>query len=103
MLYPVTITETLARDVFIEADSPADAEAKAEDLYNDCKIVLDMNDIADDCEIKFNSDAMEWASPYDVDAYVYNGGERLKARAEDGKVLFIDQYGNKFELKPYKD
>lgn len=103
MLYPVTVTETLTRDVFIEADSPADAEVKAEELYNNCEIVLDMNDIDDDREIKFNSDIMEWASPYDSDAYVYKGDKRLKPFTENGKVLFMDRDGNKFELKPYKE
>lgn len=44
MKYPVKITETLQRTIEVEADSRADAEEKAEELWNKVEIVLDSND-----------------------------------------------------------
>ena len=44
MKYPVEITETLQRTIEVEADSRADAEEKAEELWDKEEIVLDSND-----------------------------------------------------------
>ncbi len=41
MKYLVTITETLARDIIINAESKEDAERQVEKLYREEKIVLD--------------------------------------------------------------
>ena len=44
MKYTVRITEELVRDVEIEADSPEEAEYKAEDMYHDQEIILTSDD-----------------------------------------------------------
>lgn len=44
MKYVVKIEERLSRMVTIEAQSEKEAEAKAEQLYNAAKIVLDIDD-----------------------------------------------------------
>lgn len=45
--YAVRITETLEREVEIEADNDLDALFKVRELYDDEKIVLDADDITD--------------------------------------------------------
>ena len=40
----VKITETLSRTIIIDADSPREAEEKAEQIYNNENIVLDYRD-----------------------------------------------------------
>ena len=44
MNYIITITETLTRDIIINAESNEDAEKQVELLYREGKIVLDYND-----------------------------------------------------------
>lgn len=44
MKYLVNIEEILSRDVIIDAESETDAVDKVEELYYNCKIVLDYND-----------------------------------------------------------
>lgn len=44
MKYLVNIEEILSRDIIIEAENEADAVDKVEDLYSNCKIVLDYSD-----------------------------------------------------------
>ena len=43
-IYRIEITETLQRVVEVEADSPTQAELKAESKYLDGDFVLDYND-----------------------------------------------------------
>ena len=45
--YVVCVTETLEREVEIEADNDLDALFKVRELYDDEKIVLDADDITD--------------------------------------------------------
>ena len=47
MIYEVYITETLCRTEQIEADSKAEAIAKARDAYDKEEIVLDYHDFID--------------------------------------------------------
>jgi site-specific DNA-methyltransferase (adenine-specific) len=47
MKYKVTIQETLARSVLVEADSQGDAELAARRMYRDSKIILDSGDYLD--------------------------------------------------------
>ena len=51
MLYDVRITEILSRIVPIEANDPNEAEAIAEQMYNDEEIVLDYSDMNGNVEI----------------------------------------------------
>lgn len=44
MKFLVNIEETLTRNVIVEAENQEDAEDKVEQLYRDCKIVLDYSD-----------------------------------------------------------
>ncbi|MBR5651819.1 MAG: DpnD/PcfM family protein [Bacteroidales bacterium] len=52
MKYLVNIEEVLSRDVVIEAENENDAEDKVEQLYHECKIVLDYNDFIGEPTIK---------------------------------------------------
>ena len=52
MKYLVNVEEILTRDVVIEAEDEADAEDKVEQLYNECKIVLDYHDFVGEPTIK---------------------------------------------------
>lgn len=45
--YVVCVTETLEREVEIEADNDLDALFKVRELYNDEKIVLDADNLTD--------------------------------------------------------
>lgn len=47
MKYTVTIRETLARQVQVEASTPAEAEQVAGQLYRESRIVLDADDYVD--------------------------------------------------------
>ena len=47
MRYNVTIQETLARTVQVEANSQLDAEFAVRSLYQDCSVVLDFRDLID--------------------------------------------------------
>lgn len=52
MKYLVNIEEVLSRDVVIEAENENDAEDKVEQLYHECKIVLDYHDFIGEPTIK---------------------------------------------------
>lgn len=52
MKYLVNIEEILSRDIIIEAENEADAVDKIEDLYSNCKIVLDYSDFIGEPTIK---------------------------------------------------
>ena len=45
--YVVCVTETLEREVEVEADNDLDALFKVRELYDDEKIVLDADDLTD--------------------------------------------------------
>ena len=49
--YKIEITETLQRQIEIEANSPVDASIKAQEQWNEDQIVLDSEDFVD-VEIK---------------------------------------------------
>lgn len=45
--YCVTVTETLSRDIFIEAENEDEALKKAEDMWAEGEVVLDSDDFGD--------------------------------------------------------
>lgn len=45
MLYPVTVTETLSRTVWVDAETPSQAEDVVCGLYDHCEIILDDSDL----------------------------------------------------------
>lgn len=45
--YAVTITETLTRTLWIDAETAEDAEDQAKDLYENEEVVLDADDHSD--------------------------------------------------------
>ena len=45
--YKVTYTETLKKEVFIEAETQGEAESKAWDAYNKSQIVLSADDFVE--------------------------------------------------------
>lgn len=45
--YAVTITETLTRTLWIDAETAEDAEDQAKDLYENKEVVLDADDHSD--------------------------------------------------------
>ena len=49
--YKIEITETLQRQIEIEANSPVDASIKAQEQWNEDQIILDSEDFVD-VEIK---------------------------------------------------
>ena len=49
--YCVTITETLSRDIFIEAENEDEAYEKADTMYSEGEVVLDSDDF---CDVDFN-------------------------------------------------
>ena len=51
--YKIEITETLQRQIEIEANSPVDASIKAQEQWNEDQIVLDSEDFVD-VEIKLS-------------------------------------------------
>ena len=53
--YKIEITETLQRQIEIEANSPVDASIKAQEQWNEDQIVLDSEDFVD-VEIKVIKD-----------------------------------------------
>ena len=56
MKYLVNIEEILSRDVIIEAENGTDAVDKVEELYYNCKIVLDYSDFIGEPTIKCKRD-----------------------------------------------
>ena len=52
MKYLVNVEEVLTRDIVIEAKDENDAKDKVEQLYRDCKIVLDYHDFIGEPTIK---------------------------------------------------
>lgn len=52
MKFLVNVEEILTRDVIIEAENESEAEDKVEQLYRDCKIVLDYSDFVGEPAIK---------------------------------------------------
>lgn len=49
--YKVTITETLSREVIVEAPTAIEAKHKVQKDYASCKIVLDADDFISPAEI----------------------------------------------------
>lgn len=56
--FKVSITETLHREVIVEAENSADAINKVDEMYRDEDIVLDYNDF-EDYEINYEKEIFE--------------------------------------------
>lgn len=56
--FKVSITETLIRNVIVEAESPADAVDKVTEMYHNEDIVLDYNDF-EDYEVNYEQEIFE--------------------------------------------
>lgn len=98
MKYPVEIIETLQKIIEVEADSKADAEEKAEELWNEGEIVLDSDDFKGAC---FQAEEAEEK----IKVLVIKPGKRPE-RAEIGTELEDMQRvvgGNIQEFQPFED
>lgn len=56
--FKVSITETLTREVVVEAENPADAINKVDEMYRNEDIVLDYNDF-EDYEVNYEKEIFE--------------------------------------------
>lgn len=56
--FKVSITETLTREVVVEAENPADAINKVDEMYCNEDIVLDYNDF-EDYEVNYEKEIFE--------------------------------------------
>lgn len=98
MLYPVTVTETLSRTVWVDAETPSQAEDVVCDLYDHCEIVLDSSDFDDNREIEFDPEVSDWMDPEDGSCYD-NEGKSIEALLDKDKVIITDENGCKMFVK----
>ena len=56
--FKVSITETLYKEVIVEAENPTDAVIKVDEMYRDEDIVLDYNDF-EDYEVNYEQEIFE--------------------------------------------
>lgn len=56
--FKVSITETLIREVIVEAENPADAINKVDEMYRNEDIVLDYDDFVD-AEVHYEEEIFE--------------------------------------------
>lgn len=98
MKYPVEVTELSQRIVEVEADSRAEAERIAEEMWNQEEIVLDSNDFKG---ASFNAEEV----PEKIRVLVVKPGKRPE-RVEIGAELEDMQRvvgGNIQEFQPFED
>lgn len=98
MKYPVEVTETLQYIVEVEADSRAEAEEKAEELWNEGEITLDYRDFKG---ASFRAEEVREK----IQVLVVKPGKR-PVRAEIGTELEDMQRvvgGNIQEFQPFED
>lgn len=78
-VFKVVITETLKREVLIEAKSKVYAEDAAEILYHRGKIILDADDMYNDAEFEVDND------------YKYDKTDTIEYKVDDnGEIIKCD-------------